>query len=81
MIKDCDPEDLVIPKENVKNTLFGDLIDILIDIKYEEEAKRIKEEKEGFKNVFRYIPIKISIIGQDFSFELVTNIGISSFKF
>ena len=67
LIKDCDPEDLVIPKENVKNTLFGDLIDILIDIKYEEEAKRIKEEKEGFKNVFRYIPIKISIIGQDFS--------------
>ena len=46
LIKECDPEDLVIPKENVKNTLFGDLIDILIDIKYEEEAKRIKEEKE-----------------------------------
>ena len=67
LIKESDPEDLVIPKENVKNTLFGDLIDILIDIKYEEEAKKIKEEKEAFKNVFRYVPIKISIIGQDFS--------------
>ena len=40
MMKLEDPNDLIIPKENVKNCLFGDLIGILIDLKYEEEKKK-----------------------------------------
>ena len=46
MMKLEDPNDLIIPKENVKNCLFGDLIGVLIDLKYEEEKKKYKEEKE-----------------------------------
>ena len=33
MMKLEDPNDLIIPKENVKNCLFGDLIGVLIDLK------------------------------------------------
>ena len=67
MMKLEDPKDLIIPKENIKNCLFGDLIGILIDIKYEEEKKKLQEERESQKNLFRYIPIKIALIGKDFS--------------
>ena len=67
MMKLEDPKDLIIPKENIKNCLFGDLIGILIDIKYEEEKKKYQEERESQKNLFRYIPIKIALIGKDFS--------------
>ena len=67
MMKLEDPNDLVIPKENIKNCLFGDLIDILIDLKYEEEKKKYQEEKDSRKNLFRYIPIKIALIGKDYS--------------
>jgi len=67
MMKLEDPKDLIIPKENVKNCFFGDLIGILIDIKYEEEKKKYQEERESQKNLFRYIPIKIALIGKDFS--------------
>ena len=67
MMKLEDPKDLIIPKENIKNCLFGDLIGILIDIKYEEEKKKYQEEKDSRKNLFRYIPIKIALIGKDFS--------------
>ena len=67
MMKLEDPKDLVIPKENVKNCLFGDLISILIDLKYEEEKKQAQEERESRKNLFRYIPIKIALIGKDYS--------------
>lgn len=45
MMKLEDPNDLVIPKENIKNCLFGDLIDILIDLKYEEEKRNIRKKK------------------------------------
>ena len=62
-----DPKDLIIPKENIKNCLFGDLIGILIDLKYDEEKKKLQEERESQKNLFRYIPIKIALIGKDFS--------------
>ena len=67
MMKLEDPKDLIIPKENVKNCLFGDLIGILIDLKYEEEKKKYQEERDSQKNLFRYIPIKIALIGKDFS--------------
>ena len=67
MMKLEDPKDLIIPKENIKNCLFGDLIGILIDIKYEEEKKKYQEERDSQKNLFRYIPIKIALIGKDFS--------------
>ena len=67
MMKLEDPNDLIIPKENVKNCLFGDLIGILIDLKYEEEKKKYQEEKDSRKNLFRYIPIKIALIGKDYS--------------
>ena len=61
------PEDLIIPNTFIKNIYLGDLIDILIDIKYDEEFKKLQEIKENSKNIFRYIPIKIALIGQDFS--------------
>ena len=67
MMKLEDPNDLVIPKENIKNCLLGDLIDILIDLKYEEEKKKYQEEKDSRKNLFRYIPIKIALIGKGYS--------------
>ena len=67
MMKLEDPKDLVIPKENVKNCLFGDLIGVLIDLKYEEEKKKYQEEKDSRKNLFRYIPIKIALIGKDYA--------------
>ena len=67
MMKLEDPNDLIIPKENIKNCLFGDLIGILIDLKYEEEKKKYQEEKDSRKNLFRYIPIKIALIGKDYS--------------
>jgi adenylate kinase family enzyme len=67
MMKLENPNDLIIPKENVKNCLFGDLIGVLIDLKYEEEKKKYQEEKDAKKNLFRYIPIKIAIIGKDYS--------------
>ena len=67
MMKLEDPKDLVIPKENIKNCYFGDLIGILIDLKYEEEKKKYLEERNSQKNLFRYIPIKIALIGKDFS--------------
>ena len=67
MMKLEDPKDLVIPKENIKNCLFGDLIGILIDLKYDEEKKKYQEERQSQKNLFRYIPIKIALIGKDFS--------------
>ena len=49
------------------NCLFGDLIGILIDLKYDEEKKKYQEERQSQKNLFRYIPIKIALIGKDFS--------------
>ncbi|MCQ2816970.1 MAG: hypothetical protein MJ252_06870 [archaeon] len=61
------PENLTIPEQNIRNELFGDLIDILIDMRYDEETKAEEEKKLNAKNVFRYIPIKIAILGQDFS--------------
>ncbi|MGL4948348.1 MAG: hypothetical protein ACRC42_03095, partial [Mycoplasma sp.] len=67
LLKEEDPESLIIPKDNIKNCYFGDLIDVLIEIRYDEENKKITIEKLNFKNIFRYIPIKISLIGQDFS--------------
>jgi len=67
MMKLEDPNDLIIPKENVKNCLFGDLIGVLIDLKYEEEKKKYQEEKDSRKNLFRYIPIKIALIGKDYA--------------
>ena len=67
MMKLEDPKDLIIPKENIKNCLFGDLIGILIDLKYDEEKKKLQEERQSQKNLFRYIPIKIALIGKDFA--------------
>ena len=70
IIKEEAPENLVIPKENIKNVFLGDLIDILIEMRYEEENQKPQEEREKIekeKNIFRYIPIKIALIGQDFS--------------
>ena len=67
MMKLEEPNDLIIPKENVKNCLFGDLIGVLIDLKYEEEKKKYQEEKDSRKNLFRYIPIKIALIGKDYA--------------
>jgi hypothetical protein len=60
--RDEDPDNLVIPEENVKNPFFGNLIDLLIVIKHEDDY--IEPPR---KHIFKYIPIKLAIIGQDFS--------------
>ena len=49
----------MIPKEPVKNAFFGDIIDILIDLKFTEKI-------EKSKNFLRYIPFKLSLIGYSF---------------
>jgi adenylate kinase family enzyme len=61
-IKEDDPDNLVIPGDNVKNMYLGDLIDIIIDIKYEEEFKEVPREF-----ILNAIPIKMALIGQDFA--------------
>jgi adenylate kinase family enzyme len=60
--KEEDPDNLIIPNENVKNVFLGDLIDLIIDIKYQDEYK---ENSRDF--IFKSIPIKLAIIGQDFA--------------
>jgi hypothetical protein len=61
-IRDDDTDNLVIPKENIKNPYLGNLIDILIEIKHEDDYNEPRR-----KNLFKYIPIKLALIGQDFS--------------
>jgi adenylate kinase family enzyme len=60
--KEDDPENLIIHKEPYKNNYLGDLVDMLIDLKYNEDDK--VEEK---KNMFSYIPLKLCMIGHSFS--------------
>ena len=52
----------MIHKEPFKNYYLGDLVDMLIDLKYNEDDK--VEEK---KNLFSFIPLKLSLIGHSFS--------------
>ena len=54
-----DPDNLIIPKQPVKNPYFGDIIEMLIDLKFIEKS-------EKSKNFLQYIPIKLSIIGHSF---------------
>ena len=61
-IDKLDPENLIIHKEPYKNNYLGDLVDMLIDLKFYEEDK--VDEK---KNMFSYIPLKLSMIGHSFS--------------
>ena len=125
IMKEETPENLKIPEQNLRNVYLGDLIDILIEMKYqkdenplpdteihlsnnnsqqkieqdqdqpqEQEAtpqdiekekqqkelqlqqqlkqqlklqQELLEKKQRQQNIFRYIPIKIALIGQDFS--------------
>ena len=60
--KEDDSDNLIIPEDNIKNTYFGNLIDILIEIKHQDDY--IEPPK---KQMFKYIPLKLAIIGQDFS--------------
>jgi adenylate kinase family enzyme len=61
-VKEEDPENLVIPGENVINVYLGDILDILIDIKHQDEYN---ETPRNF--ILKGIPIKLAIIGQDFA--------------
>lgn len=65
--KEDNPMNLEIPKDPVRNELFGNLIDILIDIKFGEEQQLLNNEMESEKNKFQYIPIKLILNGQPFS--------------
>jgi len=62
--KEEDPDNLVIFEDEIKNIYLGDIIDILVDIKYcEDEA--IGEPYRKF--IFSHIPVKICLIGNSFS--------------
>lgn len=61
--KEEDPENLIIPQEPLRNNYLGDLIDILVDIKYLEE-----ESLNQYRNFcFNQVPIKLSLLGHDFA--------------
>lgn len=59
-LKDEDIENLTVPKEPNKNYALGEIIDIIIDIKFPKT--QIKEN-----NILEHIPLKLSIIGHKFS--------------
>jgi hypothetical protein len=62
--KEEDQENLEIFRENIRNHYLGDIIDILVDIKFQEdETSNIPFRKF----LFKHIPVKISLIGNDFS--------------
>ena len=51
-------------RENIRNHFLGDIIDILVDIKYlEDENSNVPFRKF----LFKHIPVKIALIGNDFS--------------
>jgi len=62
--KEEDPDNLAISEERINNYYFGDIIDILVDIKYCED------ESSGMpyrKFIFSHIPVKLCLIGNDFA--------------
>ena len=61
--KEEDPDNLIIFKEDLKNFYLGDIIDILVDIKYCDEESAIPFRKF----LFNHIPVKITLIGHSFS--------------
>lgn len=61
--KEEDIDNLKIPTDTLLNTYLGDLIDILVELRYAEE-----ESYQITRNfTFSHIPIKLSLIGADFS--------------
>lgn len=66
--KEDDPDNLVIFTDlnEIRNYYLGDIIDILVDIKYCEDENS-SNEAQYRKFLFSHIPVKIGIIGNDFS--------------
>jgi adenylate kinase family enzyme len=54
-------EALTIPKDNSKTYIFGDILDIALELKYSEIGL------QGSKNILAHIPIKLSLIGHVFA--------------
>jgi hypothetical protein len=54
-------EALTIPKDNLKSYIFGDILDVSLEIKYSENSQQLG------KNLLAHIPIKLSLIGHAFA--------------
>jgi hypothetical protein len=54
-------EALTIPKDNIKSYVFGDILDVSLEIKYSEH------NTQSSKNILAHIPIKLSLIGHVFA--------------
>lgn len=72
--KETDTDNLIIPRTSVKNTYFGDLIDILTEIRFDEPVDETEEQGNKLadllnfsKSIFSYVPIKLCLIGRDFA--------------
>ena len=59
-------EDLVLPKKNIDDFLFGNTILDIIESKFSEN-KKYQQEKNEKINKWGYIPYKLSLIGYPFS--------------
>jgi len=62
--KEEDPDNLAIFEEDIKNYQLGDIIDILVDIKYCEDEGSGQPYR---KFIFSHIPVKLCLIGNEFS--------------
>ena len=81
-------EDLILPKKNTDNFLYGNTILDIIESKFAENKKYSQEKNENI-NKWGYIPYKLAIIGYPFSgrkfisdnlFKKYPNIKIYSIK-
>jgi len=61
--KEEDQDNLAIFEEKITNHYLGDIIDILVDIKYCEDESGMPYRKF----IFSHIPVKLSLIGNEFA--------------
>ena len=67
-LRDEDIETLTIPRDNTKNYLFGEIIDIVTEIKFSFYENNIKNNNSQVgSSMFSYIPVKLCLIGHSFS--------------
>jgi hypothetical protein len=66
-LKDEEIENLTIPQENVKNYIFGEILEIITDLKFSYTEKNQSQLQDTYKSVYSHIPLKISLIGHAFA--------------
>lgn len=66
-LKDEEIENLTIPQENIKNYIFGEIVEIITDLKFSSTEKNQSQIQDTFKSIYSHIPLKISLIGHAFA--------------